>query len=181
MNENYILTKIKLNNFYGIYNTKDIENKKMIKDLFDYKKIKDKEFIFDEYTTILYNELIDILYNCLQLQLRTIYRYIFKKDENDLNKIYKDMPKEIIKVIEKNNTYLEDIKLIDVINIKDRKSPIMYYLSWYCDSLQDILEMFFETEKYIKTRKIFLEREEGKENKLVLEKYCNVRKDNNEQ
>ena len=42
MNENYILTKIKLNNFYGIYNTKDIKNNKMIKDLFDYKKIKDK-------------------------------------------------------------------------------------------------------------------------------------------
>lgn len=178
MNENYILTKIKLNNFYGIYNTKDIENKKMIKNLFDYKKIKDKEFIFDEYTTILYNELIDILSDCLQLQLKTLYQYLFKKEENDLNKIYKDIPKEILEVIEKNIISLENIKIIDVIDIKDRKSPIMYYLSWYCDSLQDTLEIFFETKKYMNTRKKFLEREEGKINKLVLEKYCDIKEFN---
>ena len=178
MNENYILTIIKLNNFYGIYNTKDIENKKMIKDLFDYKKIKDKEFIFDEYTTILYNELIDILYDCLQLQLKTLYQYLFKKEENDLNKIYKDIPKEILEVIEKNIISLENIKIIDVIDIKDKKGPIMYYLLWYCDSLQDTLEMFFDTENYMKTRKKFLEREEGKINKLVLEKYCDIKEFN---
>ena len=54
----------------------------------------------------------------------------------------------------------------------------MYYLSWYCDSLQDTLEIFFETKKYMSTRKKFLEREEGKINKLVLEKYCDIKEFN---
>lgn len=171
MNEKYILTKIKLNNFYGIYNTKNIKNDKMIKELFSYKKIKDKEFIFDEYTKILYNELIDILYDCLQLQLKTIYQFLFKKEENDLKIIYKELPKDILNLIE-NMSKIDNIELINVIDIKDRKGPMMYYLSIYCDNLQDLLEMFFETEKYMRTRKKFLEREEGKINKLVLEKYC---------
>lgn len=178
MKENYILTKIKLNNFYGIYNTKDVENDKMIKEVFSYKNIKDKEFTFDDYSMILYNELIDILYDCLQLQLRTLYYRLFKKNENDIKTIYNELPKEIINVIEKNS--IDDIKLEDVINISNRKSPIMYYLSWYCDRLQDVLEMFFETENYLKTREKFLEREEGKETKLILEKYCNTRGVNNE-
>ena len=141
--------------------------------MFSYKSIKDKEFTFDDYTRILYNELIDILYDCLQLQLKTLYQYLFKKEESNLEIIYKELPDDVLHVIEKM-IILDDIKLRNVIEIKDRKNPIMYYLSWYCASLQDILEMFFETEKYISTRKKFLEREEGKWNKIVLEKYCNV-------
>jgi len=175
MEEKYILTKIKLNNFYGIYNTKDIIYGKMIKEIFNHTEIYNETFKFDTYKEILYNELVDILYDCLQLQLKTLYQYLFKKDENNLEIIYKELPDDVLHVIEKM-IIVDDIKLRNVIEIKDRKSPIMYYLSWYCASLQDILEMFFETEKYTSTRKKFLEREEGKENKIILEKYCNVKR-----
>ena len=58
MNSDYILTKIKLNNIHGIYNKKDIKNNKQIKELFDNKKIKNNKYVVNEYTSILYDELI---------------------------------------------------------------------------------------------------------------------------
>ena len=79
--------------------------------------------------------------------MRPLYQYLFKK--------------EVIEIIKKIIS-LENIKIIDVIDIEGKKSSIMYYLSWYCDSLQDILKMFFETEEYIKTRKNFLKEKKEK-------------------
>ena len=45
----------------------------------------------------------------------------------------------------------------------------MYYLSNYCDRLQVILEMFFETEKYENMCEKYLQCEEGKDEKELLE------------
>ena len=68
-----------------------------------------------------------------------------------------------------NKHILDDVKTTDLITIKDRGSAVMYYIELYCMHLQDILEMFFETEEYEEARKKFLNREEGKEEKVLLE------------
>ena len=166
--EEYFKAQIKLNNFYNLYNSIDKKTNKKIKDIFDYKRIKDYTFIFDKYTSILYEEMINIIYDCFKFQLQTIYKLLNNKEENNIKTIINDMPVQIINVI--NKSLFDEIKLEDFINIKEEKDkPTLYYVSTCCDYLMDILEMFYETEKYEKTREKFLQRDEGIEEKQVLD------------
>ena len=57
----YYKAQIKLNNYYAIYNSFDKKNNKIVKDIFDYKKIKNKTFKFDDYNIILYEELLNTI------------------------------------------------------------------------------------------------------------------------
>lgn len=62
--DEYILADIKYNNYYYIYNSKDIHKNKLTKDLFNYKEIVNKTFKYDNYILALYKEQINILYEC---------------------------------------------------------------------------------------------------------------------
>lgn len=62
----YILTKVKLNIFYSLYNATDIKYGIKIKEIFSYKKIKEKDFVFDDYKAVMYSELSNMLYECLE-------------------------------------------------------------------------------------------------------------------
>lgn len=165
--EDYFKAQIKLNNFYNLYNSTDKRTGKKIKDIFNYKRIKDNTFIFDKYTSILYEEMVNIIYDCFKFQLQTIYKLLNNKEENNVETIINDLPVQIINVI--NKSLFDEVKLEDLINIKKEKDkPTLYYISTCCDYLMDILEMFYETEKYEKTREKFLQREEGKEERNLL-------------
>ncbi|MBR3230026.1 MAG: hypothetical protein IKF91_04280 [Bacilli bacterium] len=165
--EEYIKAQIKLNNFYNLYNSTDKKTNKKIKDIFNYKKIKDNTFIFNKYTSILYEEMVNIIYDCFKYQLQTIYKLLKNKEENNVETIINDLPSETKNVINKN--LFDEVKIEDFINIKKEKDkPALYYISTCCDCLMDILEMFYETEKYEKTREKFLQREEGKKERELL-------------
>ena len=166
--KDYFKAQIKLNNFYNIYNSIDKKTDKKIKDIFNYKKIKDNTFIFDEYTSVFYKEMINIIYDCFEFQMQTIYKLLNEKEEKDIETIIVSLPVEVRNVI--NKGLFDNIKLEDYINIKaETNKPTLYYISTCCDYLMDVLEMFYETKKYESERIKFLEREEGKEEKQLLE------------
>lgn len=178
--KDYYKAQIKLNNFYFLYNSIDKKNNKVIKEIFSYKEIKNKNFIFDEYSSALYEELINIIYDCFECQLKIIYKFLNNNEENDVEIIINNLPIEVKNVIDKS--LFDDMKLEDFISIKDKKDkPILYYLSNCCDYLIGIIEMIYETEKYEKARIKYLSREEGKEERILLnfikkfsnKKYCN--------
>lgn len=166
--EDYFKAQIKLNNFYNLYNSVDKRTGKKIKELFNYKKIKNNTFIFDKYTTVLYKELINIIYDCFKFQLQVIYKTLNRKEEKNIETIISNLPIEVKDVI---NKYLFDnTKLEDFINVKiETNTPILYYISSCCDYLMDILEMFYETKKYEIDRAKFLKTKDGKEEKQLLE------------
>lgn len=165
--KDYYQAQIKLNNFYFLYNSTDKKNNMAIKEIFSYNEIKNKNFIFDEYSSALYEELINILYDCFKFQIKIIYKFLNNNEENDVEIIINNLPIEVKNVIDKS--LFDEVKLEDFISIKDKKDkPILYYLSNCCDNLIDILEMVFETGKYEKTREKFLQREEGKEERILL-------------
>lgn len=163
----YYKAQIKLNNYYAIYNSFDKKNNKIVKDIFDYKKIKNKTFKFDDYNIILYEELLNTIYDSFEFELKLIYKQVNGKEENIIN-IIKDLPKQVVDVI--NKALLnENIELQDLPNLKkDLTSPAVYYLSNVCDSMLDILEMIYEIEKYENTCEKFLNRDEGREEKELL-------------
>ncbi len=173
-NSDYILTKIKYQNFYMLYNGTDEETGKQLKDIV-YQVQKNN--LDNDYELLVHKELVNVCYDLLNKQLKLIYDYLYLNDENlyfddetNLNKIYMRLPKNIISLIEKNAHGLENnISLKDVIQEDYQKNIKLYQIMGYNDSLKEILEMFFETEKYEKMREKFLQRDEGKEEALLLE------------
>ena len=174
-NKDYILTKIKYQNFYILYNGIDEETGKQLKEI-AYETWKKKE-INDNYESLIHKELVYVCYDLLRKQLKLIYDYLYLNtenlyfdDETDLNKIYIRLPKNIINLIEKNAHGLDNhISLKDVIQEDNLRNIKLYQIMTYNDSLKEILEMFFETEKYEKMREKFLQRDEGKEESILLE------------
>ena len=174
-NKDYILTKIKYQNFYILYNGTDEETGKQLKEI-AYETWKKKE-INDDYGLLIHEELVYVCYDLLKKQLKLIYDYLYLNtenlyfdDETDLNKIYMRLPKNIISLIEKNAHGLKNnIFLKDVIQEDYQRNIKLYQIMGYNDSLKEILEMFFETEKYEEMREKFLQRDEGKEEALLLE------------
>ena len=165
--EKYILARIKQNNFLAIWNSNDIIENKKIKEIFDFKQLYENKYVFNKYKKILYDELINNLFDLVKLEFQTVYEFIYKKEEKDLNKLYNNLPNEIKNVLNKNFSN----NIIDLFNISEesKNGPIMYYLDDLSIELLDILEMLFEREKYIESRKKYLEREESKEEKELLE------------
>lgn len=164
--EKYLLCKTKLEEFYQFFNSIDKETNERIQNLFSYKELKNKQFVFNDNTRMLYYQLIDKVYECFKLQLQVIYSFLYKKEESDLEKIILSLPNNVMNVL--NKYILDDVKIADLITIKDREGAVMYYIDHYCMHLQDILEMFFETKEYEESRKKFLNREEGKEERILL-------------
>lgn len=111
--------------------------------------------------------LLDTLYQ----QLNTLSNVLF--DEDFKKEVYLKMPNDIKSIIEKN---FYDYKLRDILNL-DKKldnyniDNILYDLQCYCDNLKDLLEMFFENEKWFKERKNYLLRDEGKDEYNLYLKY----------
>lgn len=165
--KDYILTKVKLNIFYSLYNATDIKYDIKIKEMFSYKKIKENNFVFDDYKACMYSELSNMLYECLEKQLQIIYEFFYNSKEDNIKKIYSDLPSVVRKVIDKNK--LDEFDFEDIIRLKEEgHSLILYYLMNFSDYTNDILEMIFETEKYEALRRNFLGREDGVlENKLL--------------
>ena len=174
-NKDYILTKIKYQNFYILYNGTDDETGKQLKEI-AYETWKKKD-INNDYESLIHNELVYVCYDLLKKQLKLIYDYLYLNSENlyfddetDLNKIYIRVPKNIINLIEKNAHGLENnITLKDIIQENNRRNIKLYQIMAYNDSLKEILEMFFETEKYEEMREKFLQRDEGKDEAILLE------------
>lgn len=174
-NKDYILTKIKYQNFYILYNGIDEEKGKQLKQI-AYETWNKKE-INDDYESLIHKELVYVCYDLLKKQLKLIYDYLYLNSENlyfdnetDLNKIYMRLPKNIISLIEKNAHGIEyNLTLKDVIQEDNIRNMKLYQIMGYNDSLKEILEMFFETEKYEEMREKFLKRDEGKEEAILLE------------
>ncbi len=167
-NSNYILTKIKYQNFYILYNGIDEETGKKINDII-YENSKKEEFN-NEYELLIHKELVHVCYDLLKKQLILINEYIYSNEEKDLNKIYIKLPKNIIDLIEKNAHGLEkNISLKDLIQEDYQENIKLYQIMGYNDSLKEILEIFFETDEYEEMRKKFLQRDEGREEAMLLE------------
>lgn len=174
-NKDYILTNIKYQNFYILYNGIDGKTGKQLKEI-TYETWNKKE-INDDYESLIHNELVYVCYDLLKKQLKLIYDYLYLNDENlyfddetDLNKIYMRLPKNIISLIEKNahgKNY--SLSLKDAIQEDNLRTIKLYQIMGYNDSLKEILEMFFETQKYEESREKFLQRDEGKEEALLLQ------------
>lgn len=158
-NKDYILTKIKRQNFYILYNGIDERSNTQIKELFSYKHIKEN-FDYDEYDCSLYGELVNMCYDLFKLQLQLINNYISGGDEKDIEKIYNRLPNNVITIIEKNN--YPNVRLIDQITLRDIKEINIHHIMAFIEELNNILEMFFETEKYEEMRNNYLHSDEGK-------------------
>ena len=161
-NKDYILTEIKYQNFYILYNGVDEKTGKILKDIV-YEIWKSKE-INNEYTLLIHNELVCVCYDLLKKQLELVFNYIYHNNEKDLNIIYAKLPRKVITLIEKNAHGLDNNMFLKDIIQEDKFGSIkLYQIMGYNDSLKEILEMFFETDKYEELRKEFLQRDEGKE------------------
>ena len=166
--EEYILSNKKLEEFYSIYNSKN--NNIIIKDIFNYKDIKNNNFNYDEKTNKIYNELIIKLLDTLHQQLTTLNKILFDTKEIDINRF----PNEINNILNNNNYAY---KITDIINLYNKTNfnidTLLYDLTNYCDILKDILEMFFENDKWYKLRENFLKSEQGKDYYKLYIKYFN--------
>ncbi len=167
-NKDYILTEIKYQNFYFLYNGIDEKTGKKIKDIIHDNWKEEKNI--NEYESLIEKELIYECFNLLKIQLKLIFNYLYCDNEDDLNIIYNKLPKDVISLIEKNAHGIDHgMSLKDVIQNDKLENIILYQIMGYNDSLKEILEMFFETEKYEEMRKKFLQRDEGKEERVLLE------------
>ena len=152
----YLLSNIKLDNFYLLWNSK--------KELFSYKDII--SINNNEYKVVLYKELINILLDTLYQQLITLNKILFDNNEKDINKLYENIPNEIKNIL--NNSSIDNTNIKGIIglynNLDNYKiDTTLYNLQQYCDYLKDILEMFFETDKWYSDRNKYLKSNEGKE------------------
>ena len=166
MEKNYEISKIKLENFYLIWNSR--------KNMFNYKDIKNNNINYNEHEITIYKELIKILLDTLYEQLIALNKKIKNNNEKDIKKIYENIPDDIKIILEKS--ILNNIKLKEIIkeynNLEDYKiDTTLYDLQQYCDNLNDILEMFFEKDKWYNERKKYLNSEEGKELYNIYKKY----------
>ena len=175
-NKDYLLCEVKYQNFYILYNGVDEKSGMRIKDIFGVKKINENGFNYNDYETIIYEELVNTCYDLLKTQLKLIYDYLYINDDNimyvdekDINKIYMQLPKNIIKIIDKNAYGVGKKRLEDIINLEDKHGLMLYDIINYINAVREILEMFFETERYEEIRKNYLSCEEGKEEAELLE------------
>lgn len=160
-NKDYILARIKYQNFYILYNGIDEKTGKLLKDIvYEIRKEKENN---NEYAILIHNELVCVCYDLLKKQLKLVFNYIYNDNEDDLNLIYTKLPKNVIAFIEKNAHGMENsISLKDIVQKDKLGNTKLYQIMGYNDSLKEILEMFFETDKYEESRKKFLQRDEGK-------------------
>lgn len=102
---------------------------------------------------------------------------MFDNTDININDLYHNIPKDILFVIENSNC---DYKIEDIIGKYDNGDcfidVLLYDLLNYCDNLKDLLEMFFEKDKWYKLREKYLHREEGKYNYNLYLKYCCLQK-----
>lgn len=165
MKEKYLLTKTKLNDFYSYYNSFDRETGLLVKDIFDYQTIKNKTFAFNDHTKFVYDKLLNMIFDCFKDKLTLIYEVLYQKEEDDIKKIITSLPDAIIVFLNKYNVTIENIMTSDL----SKFFPLTNYVLY----LDEILEMMFEPIKYEELRKKFLMREEGKEEKILLEQFKN--------
>lgn len=165
MKEKYLLTQTKLNEFYDFYNSFDHETGLLIKDIFDYQTIKNNTFVFDEHTKFIYDKLLNMIFDCFKDKLKLIYEILYQKEENDIHKIMTSLPDSIIIFLNKYNVTMENIMTSDLSKFFHFTNYVLY--------LDEILEMMLEPVKYEEMRKKFLMRDDGKEEKMLLEQIKN--------
>jgi len=165
-NEKYILTQIKKDNFYYLYNRTDERSGKILKDLFSYSNLVNN-YNYSKYDRANYEELVNMCYSLLELQLQLINNYVSDDSEEDIKKIYYKLPKNITNIVNKNG--FENTQLSDIINTETISDINLHHLMAYVDAIQDILEMLFEPVKYEEMRKEYLQSDEGKQEALLLE------------
>lgn len=172
--DEYLLCKIKYNNYYNLKNTEDRFKNDLIKNLFSFKKINENTFEYDNYTLILYKELINILIKCIELQLKTIYKKITNKDDNVLN-IYTNLDIDIKNYLESEKYFDNDLSCyLDMcVNLDNYNLDCtLFYFEYYLDRLDDLLDMLFESEKWYQDRNRYLNSEEGTNLYNLYKKYC---------
>lgn len=172
--DEYLLCKIKYNNYYNLKNTEDRFKNDLIKNLFSYKKIKENKFEYDNYTLILYKELINTIIICINLQLKTIYKKINNEDSNAIN-LYNDLDKIIKEYLESEKYFDNDLSYyLDMcINLDNSNLDCtLFYFEYYLDRLDNLLDMLFESNKWYQDRIKYLNRKEGEELLNLYKKYC---------
>ena len=170
--EKYLLSKIKLNNFWNIMNSTLKENNILIKDLFNYSDIKENKVKFNNYETLLYKELISNLLDIVYLDFTILNRILNKKDENDIIELYNNLPTDIKDILRVKSSNIEDvIKLYNNMNNYELDTSL-FGLEDYCTNLNDILEMFFETDTWYREREKYLNSEEGRTEYNIYLKYA---------
>ena len=90
--------------------------------------------------------------------------------------MYNNIPNDIKDILRLKNSNIEDI--IKLYNNMDNYEfdTILFDLEDYCDCLNDLLEMFFETDKWYREREKYLNSGEGKLEYNIYLKYANVDK-----
>ncbi len=174
--EKYLLSKIKLNNFWNIMNSTLKENNILIKELFNYSDIKENKVKFNNYEVLLYKELISNLLDIVYLDFTILNKILNNKNGNNIIEMYNNIPNDIKDILRLKNSNIEDI--IKLYNNMDNYEldTSLFSLEDYCINLNDILEMFFETDKWYREREKYLNREEGKLEYNIYLKYANVDK-----
>ena len=160
--EKYLLSKIKLNNFWNIVNSTLKENNILIKELFNYSDIKENKVKFNNYEVLLYKELISNLLDIVYLDFTILNKILNNKNGNNIIEMYNNIPNDIKDILRLKNSNIEDI--IKLYNNMDNYEfdTILFDLEDYCDCLNDLLEMFFETDKWYREREKYLNSGEGK-------------------
>lgn len=174
MNNNYLLCKIRYNNYYNLKSTEDRFKNDLIKNLFSYKKINENQFEYDEYTLILYKELINIIIKCIELQLKTIYKKLTNKDDNVLN-IYQNLDIDIKNYLENDKYFENDLSyyLKKCKNLENYNFDcVLFYLEYYLDKLDELLDMLFDSNKWYQDRFKYLNSKEGTNLYNLYKKYC---------
>lgn len=174
--EKYLLSKIKLNNFWNIMNSTLKENNILIKELFNYSDVKENKVKFDNYEVLLYKELISNLLDIVYLDFTILNKILNNKNENNIIEMYNNIPNDIKDILRLKNSNIENI--IKLYNNMDNYEldTSLFGLEDYCINLNDILEMFFETDTWYRKREKYLNREEGKLEYNIYLKYANVDK-----
>lgn len=165
MQEKYLLTQTKLNDFYKYYNSFDQETGLLVKDIFDYQTIKNNTFIFNNHTKFVYDKLMGMIFECFKDKLKLIYEVLYQKENDDIHEIMTSLPDAIIVFLNKYNVTVENIMTSDLSKFFHFTNYVLY--------LDEILGMMFEPVKYEEMRKKFLMRDEGKEEKILLEQFKN--------
>ena len=173
--DEYLLCKIKYNNYYNLKNTEDCFKNDLIKNILNYKKIKEKSIECDNYSLILYKEFINIIIMCINSQLKTIYKKINNKDNNININIYNSLDKNIKEYLESEKYFDNDLSYyLDMCQNLDnyKLDCTLFYFEYYLDRLDDLLDMLFESDKWYQDRIKYLNRKEGKELLDLYKKYC---------
>ena len=108
------------------------------------------------------------------MQLKTIYKKITNKDDNVLN-IYQNLDIDIKNYLE-NDKYFENDLLYYLKKCKNLENYnfgcTLYYLEYYLDRLDELLDMLFESNKWYQDRFRFLNSKEGTNLYNLYKKNC---------